>query len=291
MKVGISLPCGGGIVSADAIYESARLAEDLGLDSLWTTDRLLGPLDLKTAYPYTQDGRMLRDPSQARLDPFVTLGVVAGATRRVALGTGVANIPYRDPLTTAKMVATLDVLSRGRAILGAGTGWMAEEFDALNVPYSQRGARTDEYLAIMKVLWTEKTPHYAGRFYRFGEVKFEPKPVQQPHPPVWIGGHTDVAIRRALRVGDGWHPTRLSPAAFAERLAVLRRLAGEMGRDVGELTISAKVGLNLCPSADVAREYQRLGVQHLVIDFWSEDLDTLRREIELVGTRIAPAVR
>ena len=291
MKVGITLPCGGGIVSADAIYESARLAERLGLDSVWSTDRLLGPLDLKTPYPYTADGRMLRDPSQARLDPFVTLAVVAGATTGVALGTGVANIPYRDPLTTAKMVSTLDVLSRGRSILGAGVGWMAEEFAALNVPFSERAARTDEYLAIMKVLWTEKVPSYQGRFYRFGDVSFEPKPVQRPHPPIWIGGHSEAAMRRALRVGDGWHPTRLTPDAFAERVTVFRRLAEESARDLRDFTVSVKIGLDACRSPDVAREYQRLGVHHLVIDFWSDDLDTLRREIEFVGTRIAPAVR
>lgn len=291
MKVGISLPCAGAIVSADAIYESARLAEQLGLDSLWSNDRLFGPVDLASAYPYTPDGKMLRDPYQARLDPLLTLGVVAGMTERIALGTGVINVPYRDPIVTAKMVATLDVLSRGRVILGAGLGWMKEEFDALNVPFAQRAARTEEYLDVMKTLWRDGIAEYAGQFCRFGRVHFEPKPAQRPHPPIWIGGYSDAAIHRALRIGDGWHPSRLTPEAFAERMQRFRTLAAEMQRDLSDFTISVKVALHVCPNADVALRYRDLGVQHLVIDFWTDNLDELLRQVELVATKIAPAVR
>ena len=291
MKVGISLPCAGQIVSADAMYRSARLAEDGGLDSLWSVDRIIGPVDLKSRYPYTPDGRTRRVPTDSRLDPFASLAVIAGATSRIALGTGVANIPYRDPITTAKVVATIDVLSRGRMILGAGLGWMQEEFDILHVPYAERAARTEEYLAICKVLWTEEYPSYAGKFFQFSDIKFEPKPAQRPHPPIWIGGYSEPAIRRALRIGDGWHPSRLTPEAFAERMQSFRRHAAESGRDLSTFSVSVKVGFDICPSADVAQQYRDLGVQHLVIDFWTDELDQLLREVEFVADKIAPVVR
>lgn len=291
MKVGISLPCAGRIASAEAMYASARLAEQTGLDSLWSVDRLLGPLDVKSRYPYTPDGRSRRIATEDRLDPLISLAAMAGATSRIILGTGVINIPYRDPLNTAKMVATLDVLSGGRVIIGAGLGWMKEEFDALNVPYDERAARTEEYLAICKSLWTEEFPSYDGRFFRFSGIKFEPKPVQRPHPPVWIGGYSDPAIRRALRIGNGWHPSRLSTEQFEERMRAFRSAASQTERDMSAFTVSLKVALDLCPTAEVALRYRELGVEHLVIDFWTDDLDELLRQIEFVATKIAPVVR
>jgi probable F420-dependent oxidoreductase len=291
MKVGISLPCAGRIVSAEAMYRSARLAEEIGLDSLWSVDRLIGPLEIASRYPYTPDGRSRRIATEARLDPLMSLGAVAGVTSRIALGTGVINVPYRDPLTTAKAVATLDLMSGGRTILGAGLGWMKEEFDVLHVPYAERAARTEEYLAICKTLWTQDIPSFTGRFYQFADIKFEPKPVQQPHPPIWIGGYSEPAIRRALRIGDGWHPSRLNPEQFEERMRSFREQAAAGGRDLRTFTVSVKVGFDVCPGPDVALRYRDLGVQHLVIDFWTDDLDELLRQIDVVGSKIAPAVR
>jgi probable F420-dependent oxidoreductase len=291
MKVGISLPCAGRIVSAEAMYRSAMLAEAVDLDSLWSVDRLIGPLEVSSRYPYTPDGRSRRIATEARLDPLLSLAVVAGVTSRIALGTGVLNIPYRDPITTAKALATLDLISGGRTILGAGLGWMKEEFKVLHVPYTERAARTEEYLAICKALWTEEIPAFSGRFYQFADIKFEPKPVQRPHPPIWIGGYSEPAIRRALRIGDGWHPSRLAPGEFEERMRSFREHAAASRRDLGNFTVSLKVGFDVCPGPDVALRYRDLGVQHLVIDFWTDDLDELLRQIEFVGSTIAPAVR
>jgi len=220
MKFGFHLPHFGPQADRDEIVAVAQKAEALGFDSIWVLDHLIMPeahVGVFTANVY---------------EPFTVLSFVAGCTEKIRLGTSVIIVPYRNPIEVAKIISTLDALSNGRVIFGAGVGWMEEEFDMLGVPFRERGARTDEYLQLMKELWTSESPNFQGRFYQVSNAKFEPKPVQKPHPPIWIGGASQPAIRRAVALGDGWHPVGLSPEQLQAGLDELRRAAEEAGRDV-----------------------------------------------------------
>jgi probable F420-dependent oxidoreductase len=177
------------------------------------------------------------------LDPIVTLSLIAGVTERVRLGTSVFVLPYRNPVTFAAEVAALDVLSDGRLILGIGIGWMREEFEAIGVPASERGARTDEHLEALKTLWTEDPASFDGSFTRFENVVLATRPRTEGGPPIWVGGNTDAALRRALRLGDGWHGFEVFADEVGELRSRLERLGEEVGRDPGELELSVARGL------------------------------------------------
>src|SRR6476469_1196646 len=168
-------------------------------------DHIVFPTESNSAYPYTLDRK---HPSGGdALETFSILGVVAGATEKLRLVTSVLILPYRNPVLTAKMVASLDVLSGGRVTLGVGAGWLREEFEALHSPpFEARGAVTDEWIAIFKQLWSQSPASFEGRFYRYADIRVEPFPVQKPHPPIWVGGHSRAALRRTARHGQGWHP-------------------------------------------------------------------------------------
>jgi probable F420-dependent oxidoreductase len=235
-------------------------------------------------------------------------------TERPAIGSSVLILPYRNPVLVAKMLATLDVLSKGRVILGVGVGWMEEEFRALNLTtFRDRGAVTDEYIRILRELWTQEWPSYKGRFYAFEEVRFYPKPVQRPHPPIWIAGHTRAAIRRAARLGDGWHPIGLRPPAglypeeFAIAAADLRAQAEAAGRDPKAITLSFRAPIKFTNGATAGdrtpfigsreqviediRTYQRLGVSHLIIDFAGPSVDSIVEQLRRFAEEVRPAVR
>lgn len=188
MKFGMLLPNLGPLATGpgalDGLLAIAQKAEAVGFDSLWVADHVVIPTDIKSRYPYNTTGEFPADPSQGMLEPLSTLGYLAGITSRVRLGTWVLVLPHRNPILTAKMFATLDVLSRGRMMLGAGIGWMEEEISLLGAPFKRRSALSDEYLRAMRELWTNPDPHFAGEFCNFSGIKCEPKPVQQPLP-VW----------------------------------------------------------------------------------------------------------
>jgi probable F420-dependent oxidoreductase len=207
-------------------------------------------------FPYrgrlrSPDSRPAQHPSLGdALETFSILGVVAGATERLRLVTSVLVLPYRNPVLTAKMVASLDVLSGGRLTLGVGTGWLKEEFEALDSPdFSERGAVTDEWIIIFKQLWRQSPASFNGRFYRYSDIRCEPFPLQEPHPPIWVGGHSRAALRRTARHGDGWHPvgavaaSPLPPQETRAHLENLKRLTEAEGRDFSALTISYKAPL------------------------------------------------
>ena len=204
MRFGVCLPQYGRDVSVDELRTTAQLAETLGFDSVWVSDHVVTPEHLQVSMGPTF------------YDAFVTLSFAAAFTQRVRLGTTVIVVPYRNPLVTAKMLATLDVLSQGRVIFGIGAG----------------GA-PDEYLRVMIALWTEDPTSFQGRYFSFERVRFAPKPLQTPHPPIWVGGRSDAALRRAVGFGQAWHPTAMPLPALRERMSELRRLAGEAGRQQG----------------------------------------------------------
>src|SRR5499425_3223703 len=205
MRYGFYLPTRGQTAAPEALETLVQRGESLGFASVMIADHVVFPVTIKSRYPYTVSGDF---PGQGDvLDQLSLMAFVAAKTRRLRLVTSVMIVPYRNPVLTAKALATIDVLSKGRVTLGVGVGWMREEFEALGAPdFDRRGAVTDEYIRIFKTLWTQSPASFEGEFYRFAPLKCEPLPVQKPHPPIWIGGHSQYALRRVARLGDGWHP-------------------------------------------------------------------------------------
>ncbi len=246
LPVGCTLPTSGAAADPAAIGALAQTAEELGFDSIWISDHVVVPERIGSAYPYSVDGSFPSSASNAYLEPLSTLGFLAGVTRRVRLGIAVLILPYRHPLLTAKMIATLDNLSGGRVDLGIGVGWMREEFLALGQTeqvYQHRGSATDEQLRVFDTVWSSDVAGFSGRFYSFDPVGVHPHPVQKPRPPVWIGGHTQAALRRVALHGDGWlpiggrPPADLPPAELATSIATIRRQAADAGRDPDRIRV------------------------------------------------------
>jgi len=314
MRFGFPIPTRGPLGTLDTIRRMARAAEEYQYDSIWISDHIVIPKASTSTYPYSEDGRLDLNVAQHYLEPLTVMSYLAGVTERPAIGSSVLILPYRNPMLVAKMVATLDLLSRGRVILAVGVGWMEEEFRALNLAtFKDRGALTDEYIQILRELWTKEWPTYQGRFYSFEEVRFYPKPVQKPHPPIWIGGHTKAAIRRAARLGDGWHPIGLRPPAglypeeFAKAAADLRSQAEAAGRDPKAITLSFKAPITFTDGAasgartpfigtrdqivEDIQTYQRLGVSHLIFDFAGPSADAILEQLHRFAEEVRPAVR
>ena len=273
MKVGLQLPLfatdGGGVA------EFARAAEDLGYDSVWTGDHLVIPAEISSSYPYAwrfprYSGSLF--PTPAFLEAVALCGFVAGVTSRVEIGIGVLVLPMRNPVALAKELATLDALSGGRVIAGVGTGWLTEEFDALGVPADRRGARTDEAIAILRLLWSEDQPaSFNGRFWSFGPVYCQPVPPRAGGVPIWVGGHTEPALRRCARTGTGWHAIELPPEEFAGHSARLDELLAAEGRTGPEVERSVATRLRLSGSdldeaVAMVRAYEDAGCDHLIVN-------------------------
>jgi len=244
MRIGVALPNYGALAGRDTLARLAGLAEDLGADGVWVSDHLVAPVGATSVYPY---GRH-QAPASGQLgiieefyEPLVTLAFLAGRTRRVRLGVSAYVMPYRNPVVTAKQVATLDALSGGRVVLAVGVGWLREEFAALDVPFARRGRRTDDYLAVCRALWAGGVATYDGADYRLPPVRSGPQPAQRPHPPIWIAGNSDGAIDRAARHGDGWHGIDLEPAELAVRVARLRARCAAHGRDAATVQVTMRV--------------------------------------------------
>jgi probable F420-dependent oxidoreductase len=220
--------------------------------------------------------------------------VVAGATERVKLGTTVLVVPMRNPVLLAKELATLDVLSGGRLILGAGVGWLKEEFEALDAPFDHRGARMDEYLEVIRRLWTEDDPSFAGEYYTLGNVASYPKPLQSPHPPIWIGGNTAPALQRAARIGDAWHGAGSSPADVRAASARLRMEAEANGRDPDAIALTVRTGLGASepPEATLGRlrDYQDAGVSHICLETNFRDPERAYATLERFAREVRPQV-
>jgi probable F420-dependent oxidoreductase len=287
MKVGVSLIVRGSDATQQNLTSMAQQAEAWGFDSVWASDHLIIPPLETSRYPGSATGQFPDTWLQRYFEPMAILNYVAGCTSRVRLGTSVMILPMRNPIEVAKQVAGADVLSQGRIMFGVGVGWFKEEFDVLKVPFHERGRRTDEYLQICKTLWTQEPATFQGRYYQFKDAHFGPKPVQRPHPPILIAGHSPAALRRAARIGDGWHPFALTPEAFEAVVPRFHTAVKEAGRRPEEIEISLKIRLRFGDGPDpqpplhgspeqviaTIKQYQALGVQHLVLDFVPETID------------------
>lgn len=312
MRFGFGLPAAGAAANGPDIIRLAQRVEALGFESVWCGDHLVMPTGKITQYPYTADGSFARPPTEGFLEPFTLLAYVAGATQTIKLGMTVIILPYRNPIVQAKMLACLDILSGGRLICGVGVGWLEKEFQVLQASYKDRGPVSDEYLEIFKILWTQETPEFHGKFYDFDGITFAPKPIQRPHPPIWVGGHSRRAIRRAVRYGDAWHPTRQTPAFVGEHLPYLRQEAERQGRDPYTIAISLKRSLHFTDIGlsgealsrsnnaligstsevidDVCR-CQDLGIEQLTFDFRTGRIDEMLATIEHFAAAVVPAVQ
>jgi probable F420-dependent oxidoreductase len=216
----------------------AAESEARGIATIWVGEHVVLFGDYASRYPYADDGRIPAPPGSGLLEPLVTLSYLAARTSAVRLGTAMLLLPQRNPVYVAKEVSTLDWLSGGRVDLGVGVGWLKEEFDALNVAWPRRGRRTDEYLEVLRTLWTDDTSAFEGETYSLPPCEMFPKPLQQPHPPVHIGGETPAALRRTARLGQGWHTFNRSPEELAEGLAALDAELRVVGRSRDELRIT-----------------------------------------------------
>jgi probable F420-dependent oxidoreductase len=279
-------------------------AEERGFDSVWVGDHIVIPWDIASAYPYSPTGTPPFKPQEAALEPLTLLSYLAGCTSRVQLGVSVLIVPHRNPLYAAKILATLDVLSGGRLICGVGSGWMREEFDALGLAFDRRGEETDEWIRIFKVCWKEGDPEYHGQHYAFDKLAFEPKPVQRPHPPIWVGGNSRRAMRRAVELGDAWHPGWSRPDQLMLQRQALEVMATKAGRDPAglEVTLLRPIQILDRPSgasrrplignaeevAEDIRAYEQAGLSHLVLGFRTTNGAEILQQIDRFAAEVKP---
>lgn len=243
---GLDVGIYGRMAKAEPILALARLAEEAGFGSVWVADHVAFPVSYRSQYPYASKGDFPARLDDPLMEPVATIGVLVGATRRVRIGTAVLVMPYRNPLLLARMLVTLDNFSGGRIELGAGSGWLEEEFEALGFrEFKRRGKATDEALDIFKAISAGGEVGYKGEFYAFDPVFSAPGSVQRPHPPVLIGGTADAALRRVVRHGNGWLAVAMGADHLKERLAKLGQLAREAGRPDGDIQLAFKVFINI----------------------------------------------
>jgi probable F420-dependent oxidoreductase len=249
MQYGFGAPVSGDLSAPEALGRIAAQGEAMGYDYTTISDHVVIPRDIEARYPYSDTGEFPGRSRGDRHEQLIAVAFIAGMTSRLRLVTSVTVVPHRPAVLQAKMLATIDVLSKGRLTFGVGAGWMREEFEALGVPpFPERGAVTDEYLMACRELWTKDDPRFEGRYVKFANVFFEPKPVQKPHPPIWVGGESGPALRRTARLGDGWYPIGTNPQhrldsmkRFAAGVERLRRLTREAGRDPAKIALAYRV--------------------------------------------------
>ena len=309
MEIGISIPR---IPDVPGLKRFVEMAETLGFESVLAGDHIVLPTAGTNQYPYTADGSFSRPSSEPFLETMTLLGYLAAFTDRIKLGSTVIILPYRNPVVQAKMFASLDVLTGGRIICGVGVGWLEKEFEILGLDYHQRGAMTDEFLGIMQALWRQGNPEFHGKYYDIDGIQFEPKPIQQPGIPVWVGGHTKAALRRTAKYGSCWHTTRQTPEFVAENLPYLRDRIKKEGRELSEVTVSLKrslhftdMGMNeggyvrsggslVASTREVLEDLhacQEIGIDQLTYDFRVETVPDCIKVMEHIAEHILPVAR
>ncbi len=284
MKFGICLPIRRD-TSLEFNVELGIRAESFGFDSIWASDHV--------AVPNGQVGRF----TQHFYDPFVLLSAIAAKTSKIKIGTSLIILPYRNPVVVANMVSSLDVLSKGRVIFGVATGWLKEEFDILGVPFKKRGKRTNEYIEVIKELWENDSPEYQGEYFQFSDFKFDPKPYQKPHLPIWVGGNSEYAMQRAVKYGEGWQPTWVTPDE-------MDKLTDQMNDFVdadfvysvrNRVTISTEKDKSLPDCyfngtvddiVKIIKDYERAGVSNILFDPETKSDDETFNLIELLSKEV-----
>ena len=308
MKFGVNMISRGPLATAENMARVAQRAEALGFDAAFISDHIVIPKSMPSNYPYHPEGQFPWETARNYYEPLATLAYLAGKTEKIRLGISVLIISYRNPVVTAKVLATTDALSGGRIILGVGTGWWEDEYRALGIPdhFRERGARTDEYIRIYRTLWREENPEFKGRFHQFANLEFSPKPHRPEGIPIWVGGHTGRALRRAAELGDAWHPigqrppANLDPAELGHKVETLRKLAEAAGRDPaslevafrGPVTVTDKESRPLVGSLaqviDDIHAYESKGVSHLTMDLPADSIEKMVEKLEQIGEEVLP---
>jgi probable F420-dependent oxidoreductase len=265
VKVGVVPVNAGPYLAPGFLGRFAKLAEDLGYESLWTFEHVIVPEEYDSVYPYNPSGKLAVGADGQFVDPLVALTWIAASTERLRLGTGVNILPQVNPLYFAKQASSIDYLSNGRLMLGLGVGWLREEFDALGVSFERRGARADEYLDAMTAAWSGERVDFEGEFVRWKGWSMQPRPVQRPRIPIIVGGTSPAAIRRVVARGDGWYVIHRDLDHFKELMGRLRAECDRQGRDPAELEVTAywnhhREGL------EGAAAYGEAGVQRLLVN-------------------------
>jgi probable F420-dependent oxidoreductase len=309
LEFGLDVGVYGRLATPGNILDLATRAEASGFDSLWLADHVVFPAAIESKYPYSLTGDFPVAETEPLLEPIATMGVLVGATKRLKIGTAVLVIPYRNPVLLARMLTTLDVFSGGRIVLGAGSGWLAEEFAALDTAeFGARGPVTDEYLEIFKAICEGGEVAYQGSHYRLEPVHSYPGSVQRPHPPILIGGTTNAALRRVAKLGDGWISVALNPEKIPERLATLRRLTEAQERRYEELWLCHKIFLSIGEAkpaldggrplgtgsaAEIVDDLKRLsdlGYQGIILRYIGEDEGEQIAQVDRFAAEIMPKV-
>ena len=248
MKIGFGLPHSGPSAGPEAIALVAKRAEELGYESIWVFDRFLYPEQPQSAYPGSPDGSLPAN-MKTMLDPLHTLSFVAAHTSRIALGTSVLVMGYRNPVLLAQSLTTIDVLSGGRLRVGLGQGWSKDEHDAAGVSMKDRAARGDEVIQVLKAMWAADPVEFQGKFFQVPKSIVQPKPVQKPHPPIYLAAYTPGAMKRVAMLADGWMPTGIPIDAMAQMMEGIREMAQEAGRDSSALKMIVRANVNVMPQS------------------------------------------
>jgi len=291
MQLGCHLPVYGPAATREALTLFARRAEALGYDSLWVSDHVVIPYTIRSRYPYNATGDFPLSPETDFLEPLTVMALVAGVTSKIRLGTSVLVLPHRHPVLTAKMLATIDHVAPGRVILGAGVGWMKEEIELFGVTHERRGAWSDEAIKVMRACWTGERVSFKGEFFTLDSLGVRPKPAAGTIP-IWIGGHTERALKRVVTLGDGWHAAFPSVEKMREGITELKKACAREGRDPATLTISARVGLPARKSADESvaelRALRDLGVHHVILESRMRDIPEMTATYERFAREVRP---
>jgi len=292
MRYGVAIPHANVFSSPDAIRQMARAVEDLGFDSLWVSDHIIVP-EGSSYIPENMD------------EPLAVLAFLAAETSHVTLGTSVLIVPYRDPVFTAKFLSTVDNLSGGRLVVGIGAGWLEQEFDALSVPFAERGPRTDEYLRVYRNLWETETSSFSGQFKNYTSMRMFPKaaPSRRGTIPITVGGNGAPSIRRAAELGDGWHPINLAPDELAVLAAAYRAQCEKFGRQPGPITLRHMPGGRTRPAggawplsgtpaeqAQEIRDYAAAGLDELMLSLPARSVPELLERLRLFMREVATKV-
>jgi probable F420-dependent oxidoreductase len=315
MEFGFGLPTRGPMAAPQSLATLARTGEELGFATISVSDHIIIPKTIDSTYPYNESGTFAGSPTGECLEQLSLLSYLVGVTSSAKLLTSVMVLPHRPPVLTAKMLATIDVLSNGRLLVGCGVGWMREEFEALGAPaYEARGSVGDEYIRAFKELWTSDNPSFEGKYCRFANVAFAPKPVQKPHPPIWTGGESPAALRRAGRLANVWYPIGsnprfpvATPGQFADYAAKVKRHAQDAGRDPSSLGFAYSANwfndqqastlpdgqrrpLTGTPQqiADDIKHYEDLGVRHMMVNLQGETQAQTLERMQRFADRIMP---
>jgi len=277
MRYGVILTGVGPMADPERLLRPARRADQLGFHSLWLFEHVAFPTRVSEAY-----GKLSFTAEMPFLEPVTTLSYIAAETRQIRLGTGILLLALRHPLHVAKAMATLDVLSKGRAICGVGLGWLAEEFDALGIPFRERVGRVREGVDVLRKIWADGKLAHRGRYYSFPEVTSYPVPIQRGGPPIWFGGTADNALKRAAELGDGWLGRSGRPDNVRRWITILRQRVQELRKENFVVAVSASPEI----TRDEAAQFEQMGANQINLTFMSGEAEEIERKMEAAAQRL-----